>query len=206
MFQTFSMQDAFEVALPLFLIMDPVGNAAASLAILREHTPSRQRAIIRRELVFALAIVLLFHFLGDALLGLLDIEQSTLRLSGGIILFIIAMKMVFPPAQENDPEAVTRDPFIVPIAVPLIAGPSLLAAVMVYARQAQAGMMGQASVLGGVLMAWGATALVMAFTPDLARILGPRAMRAMERLMGLILILMAVQMLENGIRIFVQSL
>lgn len=206
MFEAFDLQAAFAVALPLFLIMDPVGNAAASLAILREHTASRQRSILRRELVFALAILLLFHFLGDAILGLLDIEQSTLRLAGGLILFIIAMKMVFPPEQDSDPEAVTRDPFIVPIAIPLIAGPSLLAAVMVYARQAQAGMMSQASVLGGVLMAWAATALIMAFTPDLARILGPRAMRAMERLMGLILILMAVQMLENGVRLFVQSL
>ncbi|MBG3878602.1 MarC family protein [Desulfovibrio oxamicus] len=205
MFDAFNFRTAFEIALPLFLIMDPVGNAAACLGMLREHGEARQRAILRRELLFALGIILGFHALGDALLGMLEIEQSTLRLSGGLILFIISMKMVFPP-QEGDTEAVAHDPFIVPIAVPLIAGPSLLAAVMVFARQAQGGMMAQVNVLAGILMAWTATAAIMAFTPDIARLLGPRTMRAMERLMGLVLIMMAVQMLENGIRLFVTSL
>lgn len=204
MFQAFDFRTAFEIALPLFLIMDPVGNAAMCVSMLREHSAARQRAILRRELLFALGIILTFHVVGDALLGLLEIEQSTLRLSGGLILFIIAMKMVFPP-QEGDSEAVPNDPFIVPIAVPLIAGPSLLAAVMVFARQAQGGMAGQINVLAGVLMAWLGTAAIMAFTPDIARLLGQRTMRAMERLMGLVLILMAVQMLENGIRLFVNS-
>lgn len=206
MLANFHFHNAFSIALSLFLIMDPLGNAATSLSLLREYTPKRQRAILRRELAFTLGIILVFYIMGDALLGMLDIDQSTLRIAGGIILFIISMKMVFPRTEESDGEPLVRDPFIVPIAVPLIAGPSLLAAVMVYARQAQAGMMSQLDVLGGIGMAWFATAAIMAFTPDVARLLGPRAMRAVERLMGLILILMAIQMLEDGIRLFVKSL
>jgi multiple antibiotic resistance protein len=195
-----SIWTILEIALPLFLIMDPVGNAVICVAILREFPPARQRRIILRELLIALLIALLFTFLGEFLLSLLDIQPSTLRIAGGIILLIISLKMVYPP--QMDHQEVDRDPFIVPIAVPFIAGPSLLAAVMLYAHREGGGP----NVPLAVLLAWAATAVIMFFSPDLKRTMGQRGLRAAERLMGLILIFLSTQMMEDGVRMFIASL
>ncbi|QJT08303.1 MarC family protein [Oceanidesulfovibrio marinus] len=194
----------FEIAAPLFLIMDPIGNGPMALALLKRFPPKTQQKIILRELVFALLIAVFFAFLGDKLLGFLNIDPSTLRVAGGVILFIISLRMVFPPPNEGeealDPAA--SDPFIVPIAVPFIAGPSLLAAVMLYAHRDD----GVWTALGGLGLAWLGTAAIMLLMPQLSRLLGKRGMRAAERLMGLILILLSVQMLEDGVRMFVESM
>jgi multiple antibiotic resistance protein len=177
-----------------------VGNAVICVAILREFPPARQRRILLRELLIALLIALLFTFLGEFLLSLLDIQPSTLRIAGGIILLIISLKMVYPP--QMDHQEVDRDPFIVPIAVPFIAGPSLLAAVMLYAHREGGGP----NVPLAVLLAWAATAVIMFFSPDLKRTMGQRGLRAAERLMGLILIFLSIQMMEDGVRMFIASL
>ncbi|HKK33945.1 MAG TPA: MarC family protein [Desulfomicrobiaceae bacterium] len=190
----------FEIAFPLFLIMDPIANSATCLAILKEFSPVRQRRIIFRELAIALGIIIMFHFLGEGLLTLLGIQQSTLRVAGGVILFIISMRLVFPAPEENVVPG--GDPFFVPIATPFIAGPSLLAAVMVYSRREEGGMV----VLGAILIAWLGSLGVMLAAPSLQRVLGKRGIRAAERLMGLILILLSVQMLEDGVRMFLGEL
>ena len=199
-----SFAQLLEIALPLFLIMDPVGNSALCLALLREHPPARQRRIILRELLIALAVLVAFQFLGDRLLGLLEIHQSTLRVGGGVILFIISIKLVFPPAEGEHVDIRDKDPFIVPIAVPLIAGPSLLAAVMLYAHRQGPG--GWSVVSLAILMAWAASFCILILAPELNRVLGRRGMRAAERLMGLILVFLSVQMLEDGVKLFVHSL
>jgi multiple antibiotic resistance protein len=196
-----SIGAVIEIALPLFLIMDPVGNAVICVAILREFSPARQRRIILRELVFALIIALLFTFLGEFLLSLLDIRPSALRIAGGVILLIISLKMVYP-IKEDHPDEVDGDPFIVPIAVPFIAGPSLLAAIMLYAHREGGGP----TVPLAVVLAWLATAVIMFFAPNLKRTLGPRGLRAAERLMGLILIFLSIQMMEDGVRLFLETL
>lgn len=195
------LQPVLEIALPLFLIMDPVGNAVLCVALLRNYSPKQQRKILFRELCIALVIAMTFYFLGNALLSILDIQPSSLRIAGGIILFVISLKMVFPP-DEDHPEIAEKDPVIVPIAVPFLAGPSLLAAIMLYgARQG-----GGTVVPMAILLAWLATAVILLFAPNLKRILGQRGMRAAERLMGLILIFLSVQMLEDGVRLFLESL
>jgi multiple antibiotic resistance protein len=199
--EALSFTTIFEIALPLFLIMDPVGNAVICVALLREFPPARQRRIILRELVIALLIALIFTYLGEFLLSLLDIRPSALRIAGGVILLIISLKMVYP-LKEDHPDEVDRDPFIVPIAVPFIAGPSLLAAVMLYAHREGGGP----TVPLAVLLAWTATAVIMLFAPNLKRSLGPRGLRAAERLMGLILIFLSIQMMEDGVRMFLASL
>ncbi|WP_461208370.1 MarC family protein [Desulfocurvus sp. DL9XJH121] len=190
-----------EIAFPLFLIMDPVGNGALCLSLLGNHSPRRQRRIILRELLFALVVIVGFMFLGEGLLGILGIRQSTLRMAGGVILFIISMRMVFPSAEGEAADPDLGDPFIVPIAVPFIAGPSCLAAVMVYAHRDGPGV-----VFPAICLAWAATAALMLAIPALNRALGRRGLRAMERLMGLVLILMSFQMLEDGVRLFIASL
>ncbi|NDV22810.1 MarC family protein [Desulfovibrio sp. JC022] len=191
----------FEIAFPLFLIMDPLGNLPVCLSMLRDFSPSRQRKILLRELFFALGIIIMFMYLGAGLMKMLNIHQSTLRIAGGVILFIISMKMIFPKP-ESASEEIEKDPFIVPIAVPLFAGPSLLAAVMVYGSKGDAGM----NVLSGVLIAWGMSFIIMMTGPTMARILGKRGLRACERLMGLILILLSVQMLEDGIAYYITNI
>jgi len=196
-----ALQAILEIAFPLFLIMDPIGNGVICLTILKDFPPRRQRAIILRELAFALAIIVLFMYLGEGLLGLLDIHQSTLRMAGGVILFIISMKMVFPQSDDALSDPHLTDPFIVPIAVPFVAGPSCLAAVMVYAHRDS-----QAVLLPAIGAAWAATLAFMLLAPALTRVLGAKGMRAMERLMGLVLILMSFQMLEDGVRLFIASL
>lgn len=196
-------QVILEISITLFLIFDPLGNAAVCLPMLGGFTPKQQRRIMFRELVIALGIILLFTFLGDNLLSLLNIHHSTLRIAGGIILLIIAMKMVFPQGSSLAGDNLEKDPFIVPIAVPLLAGPSLLAAVMLYAARSQENPNGAAELLVALFLSWLATAAILICSPSLTRVLGERGLRATERLMGLILIFMAVQMLEDGIRMFV---
>ncbi|WP_027721317.1 MarC family protein [Maridesulfovibrio zosterae] len=195
---TQSLNAIFEIAFPLFLIMDPLGNLPVCLSMLKEFTPSQQRKILFRELLFALGIIILFMYLGAGLMKMLSIHQSTLRIAGGVILFIISMKMIFPKPDISSTE-VEKDPFIVPIAVPLFAGPSLLAAVMVYGSRGDTDL----KVLTGTMLAWGMTFIIMMTGPTLSRILGKRGLRACERLMGLILILLAVQMLEDGIAYYI---
>lgn len=194
------MHHIITLSLPLFLIMDPIGNAAMCIGMLKDYTPRRQRRILLRELLIALAIILLFQFVGEGLLELLDIRQSTLRVAGGILLFIISLKMVFPPAESGGEEQ-EKDPFIVPIAIPFVAGPSLLAAVMLYSHREP-----QSLVLSGsIVVAWLASTAIMLSAPSLTRILGKRGLRAAERLMGMILIFLSIQMLEDGIRLFIDS-
>ncbi|WP_415719735.1 MarC family protein [Maridesulfovibrio sp.] len=194
------LSTVFEIAFPLFLIMDPLGNLPVCLSMLREYSSSRQRKILLRELFFALGIIILFMYMGAGLMKMLSIHQSTLRIAGGVILFIISMKMIFPKP-DSVTEDTEKDPFIVPIAVPLFAGPSLLAAVMVYGSKEGAGL----SVLSGVLLAWGMSFIIMMTGPTMARVLGKRGLRACERLMGLILILLSVQMLEDGIAYYINN-
>ncbi|WP_432738224.1 MarC family protein [Maridesulfovibrio sp. FT414] len=194
------MTGVFEIAFPLFLIMDPLGNLPVCLSMLKDFSPQRQRRILLRELLFALGIIILFMYLGAGLMKVLNIHQSTLRIAGGVILFIISMKMIFPKPESSTSET-EKDPFIVPIAVPLFAGPSLLAAVMVYGSRGDADL----TVLSGVLLSWLAAFGIMMTGPTLARILGKRGLRACERLMGLILILLAVQMLEDGVAYYISN-
>lgn len=197
-------QVIFEISVTLFLIFDPLGNAAMCLPMLGAFTPKQQRRIMLRELVIALGIILGFTFLGDSLLGLLNIHHSTLRIAGGIILLIISMKMVFPQGNGSSAD-LEKDPFIVPIAVPLLAGPSLLAAVMLYAARSQESPHGNTELLTAIFLSWFFTAIILLCSSSLTKILGHRGLRATERLMGLILIFMAVQMLEDGIRMFVET-
>jgi multiple antibiotic resistance protein len=191
----------FELAFPLFLIMDPVGNSAACQAILRNVTPGQQRRILLRELILALILMALFQFLGRWLLEYLGLNQSTLRLAGGMILFIISLKMIFPE-EHGSLEAHEKDPFLVPIATPFVAGPSLLAAIMLYSHREE----GSLVLFAAILAAWIVTLVIMLGFTYMQPVLGERGGRAAERLMGLVLILLSVQMMEEGVRMFIHSL
>lgn len=185
-------------AILLFLVMDPLGNIPLFVAALRNVDPSRRRRVIARELVVALAILMLFLLTGSRLLELLHISQPSLGIAGGIVLFLIALHMVFPghemPSSEDE-----EDPFIVPLAVPALAGPSTMATILLLATREPERRWEWLIALG---LAWLGAALILFLSADLSRALGPRGVRAVERLMGMLLIAVAVEMTLDGIRLF----
>lgn len=191
------------MAFALFLLMDPIGNVPIFVSVLKDIDPKRQRKIIIRELVIALIIIILFQFIGDALLGFLNVKMPTILISGGIILFLIALKMIFPGRRDPDVELPQdKEPFIVPLATPLVAGPAVLAAVMLYSGQH---MDNNGIILGAIVIAWTASTLILLSSSLWKKLLGWRGLVACERLMGLILTLIAVQMFLEGLEMFQKS-
>lgn len=189
----------FSIAFSLFLLMDPIGNIPLYISFLKNVEPRRQLWVITREMIIALFIIILFNFLGDWLMRFLSVSEDTVQIAGGIILFLICLKMIFPPSRDSS-ENIPHDtePFIVPLAVPLVAGPSVLAAVMIYTRQE----MSDWTMVGAILIAWAASLIILLSSSFLKQILGWRGIMAMERLMGLILTLIAVQMFLTGVSSF----
>lgn len=182
-----------------FLIMDPLGNVPLFLAGLRTTPPERRQWVILRECLIALSLMVTFLFLGPAMLDSLHIEDAALEAAGGVILLLIAIRMVFPTPESNLKEATIGEPFIVPLAVPYVAGPSLLAMEVVLISQAPNDW---PIYLGALLIAWLGTTIILYASGFLQRILGERTLVAMERLMGMILVILAIQMMMNGSRTF----
>ncbi len=192
----------FSLSFTLFLLMDSIGNVPLFIAILKDFPSQEQRKIIRRELMIALVIIAAFYFLGDFLMDLLEIRQETISIAGGIILFMISIKMVFSssPSNKEGKATYSEAPFIVPLAIPLIAGPAVLATVIVYAQQEQPFV-----ALSSIAIAWGASALVLNSATSFKKLLGDRGLLACEKLMGLLLTLMAVQMCLKGLTMYIQN-
>ena len=194
-----SLGHIFSTAFALFLLMDPLGNVPIFVSVLKDIEPKRQRLVIIRELFIALAIIILFNFLGEFLLNLLNIKRPTLLISGGIILFIIAIRMIFPSRKDPESEYSTdKEPFIVPLAVPMVAGPAVLAAVMLYSYQDTNPWVS----ISAIIIAWAASTLILLSSPYLKKLLGNRGLIACEKLMGLLLVLLSVQMFLEGTQLF----
>ncbi|MGB0219243.1 MAG: MarC family protein [Sinimarinibacterium flocculans] len=183
-------------AVLLFLVMDPLGNIPLFLSALKQVPQERQRKVILREMLIALAVLLLFLFLGGQMLRLLGLSQPALSAAGGIILMIIALRMVFPSRDHSLHEEISAEPFIVPLAIPYIAGPSALATVLLLMSREPGRWI---EWTGALLLAWGLCLPAMLAATRLRDILGVRGLTAVERLMGLILVTIAVEMLMGGI-------
>lgn len=183
----------------LALVMDPLGNVPVLLGLLKGVENKRLQTIIMRELGFALGLLLLAFFGGERLMGLLGISAEAIKLSGGIILFIIALQMIFPskegPSWSRGQEE--AEPYMVPIATPLIAGPSTLATVVLLASNKDVPWW---SVLLAVIVAWVITAVVILSAPWINRVVPERGLNALEKLMGMLLVTVAVQMFVDGVR------
>jgi multiple antibiotic resistance protein len=186
----------YSAAVTLFLVMDPVGNIPIFLSLLKQVDPKRRTKIILRESLIALAILTLFLFCGRTILQSLNISQEALGIAGGIILFLIAIKMLFP-TQQNQPAVLNGDePFIVPMAIPLLAGPSAMATVILFASQAPHRMREWfVALVAASLVA----TLILLFAVPLQKLLGVKVIAALERLMGMILTTIAVQMFLTGL-------
>jgi multiple antibiotic resistance protein len=193
----------YSAALLLFLVMDPIGNVPLFMSVLRKYDAKTQRRIIVREMLFALLFLIIFLFTGQYLQPLLDVSESSLTIAGGIILFLIALRMVFPRPEGAFSESVEGEPFIVPLAVPFIAGPTALATIsLIMTREPERWL----EWLLALLAAWFVSGIILYFSSFLSHHLGMRGLIAVERLMGLIIIILAVQMLMNGIREFLHTL
>jgi multiple antibiotic resistance protein len=188
--------DLWSAMLTLFLIMDPLGNLPIVVAILKNIKAERRMKILVRELLLSLVILLLFLYTGQAFLSLLGVKEEAVSIAGGIILFLIALRMIFPPEGGVIGLKEGEEPFLFPLAVPMIAGPSILAALILLANQQPGQMMDWTLALLG---AWAISSAILLFAPVLHRVLGERGLTAMERLMGMILVIISVQMLLNGI-------
>ena len=188
--------DTWSAAITLFLIMDPLGNLPVFMSVLKTIEPKRRKIILARELLFSLIIMFTFLFSGQAVLDFLNVRQESVSIAGGIILFLIGIKMIFPKPGGITGLTSGEEPFIVPLAIPMIAGPSVLAALILLANQDHSRMLDWSMALGA---AWLATAVIIMLSGTFHRVLGERGLTAIERLMGMILIMISIQMLLDGI-------
>jgi multiple antibiotic resistance protein len=188
----------------LFLVMDPLGNIPIFLSVLEDVAPERRTRVLIRELLLAFVVLVLFLFFGQYLLGFLQLSQHSIRIAGGIILFLIALKMVFPVKRSaHMAEEIQGEPLLVPLAIPMVAGPSAMAIVMLMATNNPDRMM---DWLLALFLAWLLSSLILVSANGLKRFLGQRGLIAMERLMGMLLIALAVQMLLEGISAYLVEL
>ena len=191
--------EIFATALTLFLIMDPLGNIPIFLSVLDSVPEKRRKPIIVRELLIALGLMVLFLFAGGSILHTLGLSREAVAIGGGVVMMIRAIRMIFPapggvlPDDSDD----GGEPFIVPLAVPLVAGPSILATLILLVERNPDQIM---KSLSAVVLAWSVSAVILYFSTKLYKILGSRGLKAIERLMGMILISISVQMLLNGFK------
>ncbi len=192
----------FSAATLLFLVMDPFGNIPFFVSALKDVERKRHSRIILRELFIALAVLVLFLFSGQHILRMLHITESALTAAGGTILFLIAIKMVFPPPGERTAMAFEGEPFIVPLAIPYVAGPSALASVLLIMNQEPDRWREWLLALG---CAWLASGVVILSSGLIGKLLGEKILIAIERLMGMVLVAISIQMLMTGIAQFIAA-
>lgn len=185
----------------LYIIMSPIANISSFLNIMRRTDPKRQQWILFREMLIALGTTLLFYFLGIYVLKLLNVSELTVRLASGIILFLVALKILFPgnSTQPRHPLPVEDEPFIVPIAVPMVAGPALIATVMLYAGIPYLLL----TMLPAIFIAWLLAYATFYFSSKIQFVLKDSGLLACERLSGMILVLLSVQRFMEGVHLLV---
>ena len=180
----------------LILVMDPLGNIPIFLSILKNFDPKSQQRIIIRESIIAFFVLVTFLFCGKFIMRGLELTTSALSIAGAIILFLISIRMIFPPELQAQQEINTEEPYIVPLAIPLTAGPSAIAMVMLFVARApeKLGMFFGAISIASILFL-----ITMLLSRYLMRLLGDRVLVAVERLMGMVLTTISVQMFLSGV-------
>jgi multiple antibiotic resistance protein len=181
----------------LFLIMDPFANVPIFLALLKNIPAQRRRIIIIRELLIALFVLLLFMFSGQYILQLLQISESSLGVAGGVVLFLISLKMIFSGSEDIFTNTPKGEPLVVPLAIPLIAGPSAIAAVILIMANDPNRWVDWGIAL---VVAWSLVGLILIFSEKFSRYISHKAFAAIERLMGILLTIIAVDMILDGIK------
>ena len=187
----------------LLLVMDPIGNIPLFVSLLRQVEPARRTRVILRECAIAFAVLLVFVFFGAAILGILGLSDPSLTIAGGVILFLIALRMIFRRPDGIFGDTVSGEPFIVPLAIPSIAGPAAIATVMLLVSRAPHRLLEWCVAVSVAMLV---TVALLVSADRLAKLAGEQGLLAFERLMGLILTAIAVEMLLRGIETFVRGL
>lgn len=197
------MTDIISVTVLLFLIIDPLGNLPIFMSTLKHLDERRRRIVLIRELLIALLIMLIFLFSGKQILEFLNVRTETVSISGGIILFLMAINMIAPSQEENNSGfSKDEEPFLVPLAIPLLAGPSILAALMLLSNKHPNSL---SYLVIALLIAWGISSAILLMSSLFLRLIGAKGVNVLEKLMGLILIMLSTQMLLDGILAYIKA-
>jgi multiple antibiotic resistance protein len=191
-----------QMALMLFLVSNPFGNIPIFMSLVKDFNFPTQKKILRRECFFSFLIACFFLFVGKYFLGLLGIELYAIEICGGLLLLIIASSMLFPLASLITRTKLLREPYIFPMATPLITGGGALALIIILSEQVPS----TAKIFLSLLIAWCAMTLVVTSGAYLARILGRRGLHVLQFLMGMILTLIALEIIMSGAELFRQIL
>lgn len=190
------------LAVTFFLVANPIGNSPTIIALVKDFEFERQKKIILREGVISLLLALFFQYFGEFFLRMLNINDFALTLTGGILLFMVALQMLFHKPESTQKTQLKQEPFIVPIATPLISGPGLMTIIMINARMEANDL----KITSAIIIAWIGVLTILVIAPYLQKILGKRGLDALEQVMGMILGLMAMQMVVNGAKLFAKTL
>jgi MarC family membrane protein len=186
----------------LILITDPIGNIPIFANALKHVAPERRARVILREVLIAFLLLLTFMFVGEGFLRVMNLSALSLQIGGGVILFLIALRMIFPPPTMGSDESL-GEPLIVPLAIPAIAGPSALATVLLLVSQAPEK---QIEWIAALCVTMSVSAVVLVLAERIQRVAGDRFVVALERLMGLVLVAVSIEMLLRGIKTFISQL
>jgi multiple antibiotic resistance protein len=179
----------------IFFVLNATGQIPLFLGLLSRFDQKRQIIIITRELVIALMILLLFTFFGDFILHVLGISRAIIAIAGGVLLFLISLTMIFPKSTVNEAKALTHEPMIIPLAMPIITGPGAISAVMLYSHDTGNPFL----VAGAAIAAWIPSLIILLLGSYIKQILGEKGLVAIERLGGMLVCLLGTQMLTNGL-------
>lgn len=196
------MTAIFAKAFQLFLVLDPLGNTGIIAALIAGFSKERQRLILFRESIFALLVLVLVYFLGSYLLQALGISQAAITLTGGVIFFLFSISLLFPGSSVVNLKNLGEEPFFVPIAMPLIVGPSSIATVILFSND-------QSMPVGSfiaIILAWIMAAIVIMLGPYLLLKVGKVGMQVAERMIGMICAMIGVKMMLQGFKLFLNSL
>ena len=194
--------DLVSATILLILVLDPFGNLPIVLSLLAKVPPERRARVILRESLFAFVILLAFMAGGRTFMHWLQLSDTSLTIAGGIILFLISLRMVFPSKDGIFGEVPGGEPFLVPLAVPSIAGPSALATVMLMTSRDPTQLV---TWVVALTIAMVVTTAILLSAPRLQRVLGTQVVIAFERLMGMLLTALSVEMLMRGVSTYIRD-
>lgn len=196
------MTPLLQLALVFFIVVNPIGNSPTIIALIKDHPLRKQQLILLRESFFALLLAIFYLFLGEAFLASLNIQEYTLKLGGGTLLFMLALKMIFSAGTDVKEETPKQDPFIVPIATPLLSGGGIMTMIIMYSKEEANDL----KVLFAILIAWIGITAILVVAPYLQVCLGKRGLAALEQLMGMLLSMIAMEMIVSGAAVFLTAL
>lgn len=197
------MMSLSQLALLFFVVTNPIGNAPAILALLKDFDVAKQQRILLRESLFSMILAVVFLFLGETFLSRLQVADYALTMSGGVLLFIVALRMIFVDRRPKQTKELSQiEPFIVPIATPLLSGAGLLTMIMLQSKREA----NDTKVFFAICMAWVGITAVLVLSPYLQVLFGKRGMAALEQLMGMLLAMVSMEMIVKGTALFIAVL